>query len=147
MTQSWDPFAGPKRTEITYRKNGVMLNVTLNNTYGLKFSTQGLGLVSRNKELSNRKEERLECSSGSQEVSNCFMTVKKEIVILGVQQKSSFRERRRSVNFLVQGCERRIWDCVHQLWSCIEKKKGGDMQTSESARSCWDGEVSGESRV
>lgn len=57
MNQSWEPFAGPKRTEISCRKNGVMLSVRVNNTYGLKFSMQGLGVVPRKKEFSNRKEE------------------------------------------------------------------------------------------
>lgn len=75
MTQSWELFAGPERTEISYRENGVMLSVRINNTYGLKFGLWGLWLVPRNNEFGNREEERFECSNGSRDVSNHFMTV------------------------------------------------------------------------
>lgn len=67
MTQSWELFAGPKKTKIFNRKNGVMLSVRINNTYGLNFSLYGLGLVPRNNEFGNREEERFECSNGSQD--------------------------------------------------------------------------------
>lgn len=55
MTQSRELFARSKRTEILYRKNGVTLTVRVNNTYGLKFGMEGLGLVPRNKEFTNRE--------------------------------------------------------------------------------------------
>jgi len=109
--EDWD-ILQEKWSNIEYRSKAS----------GLRFSVQGLGLVPRNKEFSNREEERLECSNGSRDVSSHFMTVKKEIEILSVPQKSSFKERHGRENFLVQGCASRTWDRIHQLWSCIKRK-------------------------